>query len=145
MRTSLIQSIARLMLLPALVAATAVLLKGYAETGDGFSAGIVAAVGLMFQYIAFDYREVERQLSRRVMARTAALGLTLVLLTAFLPVLFGDAVLTHYPRPGQAVVQVGTLELHTAVLFDLGIFLIVVGFATTTTSLIAEASARREA
>jgi multisubunit Na+/H+ antiporter MnhB subunit len=40
-------------------------------------------------------------------------------------------VLTHFPRPGEEVMYLGTLELHTAILFDLGVFCLVFGFIVT--------------
>jgi multisubunit Na+/H+ antiporter MnhB subunit len=141
--TSLTRSIARLILLPTLVTAAAVLVKGYAETGDGFSAGIIAAVGLMLQYMVFARREVEQVCPRRYGSMAAFLGLLLLLLAAFVPVLRGDAILTHLPRPGEEAHHLGGLELNTAVLFDLGVFLVVVGFALSTTSLLAEVGERR--
>jgi hypothetical protein len=36
--------------------------------------------------------------------------------------------LTHVPTPNEAVISLGTLELHTAVLFDIGVFCLVFGF-----------------
>ena len=50
------------------------------------------------------------------------------LLLAFAPTLFGRPVLTHAPAPDEAVLSLGTLELHTAVLFDVAIFCLVFGF-----------------
>ena len=50
--TILTQTVARLLLLPTVVAALAILIKGYAEPGDGFSAGVVAALGVLLQHLA---------------------------------------------------------------------------------------------
>ncbi len=66
-------------------------------------------------------------------------GLLASIGVAAAPLLFGDAVLTHYPPPGSKVVYLGTLELITAVLFDVGVFLLVFGFAVGTVSLFARA------
>jgi multisubunit Na+/H+ antiporter MnhB subunit len=57
----------------------------------------------------------------------AAAGLLLGLAVGFVPVLLGEPPFTHYPRPGEHVVQIGTLELTTAVAFDVGVFLLVAG------------------
>jgi hypothetical protein len=46
-------------------------------------------------------------------------------------VLFGDPPFTHLPPPGEPVVKIGTLELITAVAFDLGLFLLVTGALVT--------------
>jgi multisubunit Na+/H+ antiporter MnhB subunit len=135
--TILTQTIARLLLLPIFVAAIALLVKGYESTGDGFSAGVIAAIGVLLQYLAFGYRDVERQLHLRFAPEVAFSGLLLALLVVFLPVARGDPILTHLPQPGAEVVHLGTLELHTAVLFDVGVFLLVFGFAVTTMHIIA--------
>ncbi len=128
MSSILTRTLARLLLLPTLVVALATLVKGYSQTGDGFSAGVIAATAILLQYLAFGRRAV-RHLLPPFLASAAVLGgLLLALLTAFVPTLFGQAVLTHAPPPGAAVVSLGTLEVHTAVLFDVGVFSLVFGF-----------------
>ena len=49
--------VARLLLAPTLIAAVAVLVKGYVQPGDGFAAGAVAALGIAMQYLAFGRKE----------------------------------------------------------------------------------------
>ena len=122
------RTVARLLLLPTLVIAAALLVKGYTQPGDGFSAGVVAALGVLLQYLAFGREEAERLPGVRHAGRIAFLGLGMSLFVAVLPLLLGGAVLTHYPRPGAEVVHLGTLEVLTAVLFDVGVFLLVFGF-----------------
>lgn len=131
------QVVARLLLLPTLVTAAAILVKGYAQPGDGFSAGVVASLGVLLQYLTFGREEVERLLPVRRVGTVAFAGLLLTLLVAAAPLLLGDALLTHYPAPGSKVVYLGTLEIITAVAFDAGIFLLVVGFAVGTVRLVA--------
>jgi multisubunit Na+/H+ antiporter MnhB subunit len=129
--TPLVRAVARLVLVPALLVALAILVKGYRETGDGFAAGVVAALALVLQYLAFGYREAERALPGRLAGPVAFSGLALALLVAFVPLLRGDAPLTHSPAPGEPVVHLGTLELLTAVAFDAGVFLLVVGVSVS--------------
>lgn len=143
MTTVLTETIARLLFLPALLIATAVLVKGYAQVGDGFSAGVIAALAVLLQYLVFGYRRVERFLPGMRLALFAALlGMLLVLLVAFIPVFLGRPLLTHFPPAGTEVHHLGTLELHTAILFDLGIFFIVFGFTVSTIRFIARISHR---
>lgn len=125
--TALTQAVARLLLAPAFVVAAAILVKGYADVGDGFSAGVVAALGVLVQYLAFGHREVERLLPVRLAPACALAGLVLALVVAFTPLLRGDDPLAHVPGPGADVVRLGTLELLTAVAFDVGVFLLVLG------------------
>lgn len=133
------RTVARLLLLPALVTAGAILVKGYVQPGDGFSAGIVAALGVLLQYLAFGRTEAERLPLVRHSLRLAFAGLIVTLLLAVVPMFLGEPILTHYPRPGAGVVYLGTLELITAVLFDVGVFLLVFGFATGTMAAFARA------
>ena len=62
-----------------------------------------------------------------VLLPLAVAGLLVALAVAFVPTAFGRAVLQHSPGPGAHVTKVGSLELITAVLFDVGIMLLVVG------------------
>lgn len=139
--TILTRVVARLLLAPTIIVAAAVLVKGYADTGDGFTAGVIAAIGVLLQYVAFGYREASRLLPVRHSAIAGLLGgLLLSFAVAFVPVLRGDAIFTHIPRPGAAVIHLGTLEILTAVAFDIGVFLLVFGFVVGAIDMIARAA-----
>jgi multicomponent Na+:H+ antiporter subunit B len=125
----LTQMVARLLLAPILVIAVAVLVKGYSDVGDGFSAGVIAALGILLQYLAFGRAETERLLPIRLVPVLAFVGMLLALAIAAIPLLRGEPLLTHVPAPGAEVIELGTLELITAVVFDISIFLLVVGSA----------------
>lgn len=133
----LTQTVARILLLPTVVAAIAILVKGYAEPGDGFAAGVVASLGVLLQHIAHGRGEAERLAVVRHAPLVAGAGLLLSLLVAIVPLFFGEAVLTHYPKPGAEVIYLGTLELITPVLFDVGIFMLVFGFVVGTINFFA--------
>ena len=135
----MVRKVARVLLLPTLLVAAGILVKGYAESGDGFSAGVVAALGVLLQYLTFGREEAEKLPVVRHVVPIAFVGLLVSIGVAAAPLLFGDAVLTHYPPPGSKVVYLGTLELISAVLFDVGVFLLVFGFAVGTVSLFARA------
>ncbi len=127
MTSVLTQTLARLLLAPVLVVAIAVLVKGYADVGDGFAAGVIAGLAILLQYLAFGPVEAERLLPIRHVPRAAFVGLLAALAVAFLPVVRGDALFEHVPPPGVSPVHLGTIELVTAVLFDVAVFLLVVG------------------
>jgi multicomponent Na+:H+ antiporter subunit B len=135
--TVLTRAVARLLLAPVLMVAAAILVKGYADVGDGFAAGVVAALGVLLQYLAFGRAAVERALPVRRAAQLAVGGLLLALAVAFLPALGGGAPLQHAPPPGAHVVKLGSLELIGAVAFDVGVFALVLGMAVATIGLIA--------
>jgi multisubunit Na+/H+ antiporter MnhB subunit len=128
--------VARFLFAPILITALAILVKGYAEPGDGFSAGVVAALAVLLQYLALGRQEVERLLPVRGIGKLSYVGLLIGLTVAVVPLFLGDPVFTHYPAPGGHVVYVGTIELITAVAFDLGIFLLVLGYGTGIISLV---------
>ena len=143
MATILTQTVARLLLLPTLMVAAATLIKGYAHTGDGFSAGVIAALAVILQFLAFGEREVDRLLPIRFAPAVAVAGLALALVVTFLPVARGDPILTHSPPTDGTVRHLGSVELITAVAFDVGVFLLVLGFAVSTIGLLARARQRR--
>lgn len=134
--------VARLLFAPTLMVAFATLLKGYIGTGDGFAAGLIAGMAFLMQFVAFSEREVRRTLHTRYAPFVAVLGLGIALLVTFLPVLRGLPPLTHWPPPGESAIHIGSLELLTAFLFDVGVFLLVVGFTVTSLSLLARAENR---
>lgn len=143
MRPTLSQAVARLILLPGLAISIATLVKGYGDVGDGFAAGVIASLTLLVQYVAFGYREAERRIpGLRRLPVAAVAGLALALAVALVPAARGDAILTHWPPPGDSPVRLGTLELVSAVLFDVGVFLVVLGVVTGAVGAIARAAER---
>ena len=133
------QMVARVLLVPTWMVAAATLVKGYTDTGDGFSAGVIAALGVLIQYVAFGHEAVERRLPVHHAPTFAVLGLALSLVVAFVPTLFAKPIMTHAPAAGAKVIHVGSLELITAVAFDLGVFMIVLGFCIGAIDMIAHA------
>ncbi len=138
----MVQAVARLLLAPVLVLAAAFLVKGATGVGDGFSAGIVASMGILLQFLAFGHRRSERVLPLRRVYAVALGGLLVACAVAFAPLLSGDPFLSHLPAPGEKVVKLGTLELMTSVLFDLGVCLLVVGIVLVGLPLVARAEDR---
>jgi multicomponent Na+:H+ antiporter subunit B len=111
---------------PALMLAAAIIVKGYADVGDGFSAGVIVALALALRYVAWGPERTERSLPVLRNAPWAAVaGLLIALAVGFFGVASGEPPFTHRPAPAEDVVKLGTLELITAVAFDLGVFLLV--------------------
>lgn len=138
MTSTLTRMVARSLLVPTLVVAVAILVKGYADVGDGFAAGVVASCGLLLQYLAFGRETVEASLPVRHAPAVAVAGLVIVVATLALPLAFGGTLLQHWPPADAEPIYVGSVELITAVVYDVGIGLVVVGAVMTiVTSLIA--------
>jgi len=137
MTSVLTRMVARGLLAPTLVVAAALLVKGYADVGDGFAAGIVAALGILLQFLAFGRDEVAAALPIERAPGVALSGLAIGVAVFGLPMLLGSAPLEHWPAPGEQPVHVGSLELISAVVFDVGVFLLVLGVAVTIIDVLA--------
>ncbi len=135
--TELTEAVARMLLAPVIVVALAVLVKGYVDVGDGFAAGIVAALGVLLQYVVFGRDAVVRILPVHRAPALAFAGLGVAVVVALAPLARGDARLEHAPAPGAEVTTFGTVEFITAVAFDVGVFLLVVGSAVAIIDAIA--------
>lgn len=119
---------ARILYLPCWVIAIGIMLQGYGDVGDGFSAGVIAALGVLLQGLAFGADELDRMAVSRYAPVMTFVGLGLALLTVFLPLVFGQNLMTHWPGMNEHVIRFGVLEFITPVAFDIGVFLIVYGF-----------------
>jgi len=114
------------LLLPlALLVAVFILLRGHNQPGGGFIAGLVTAVALIVQYLAHGSAWMSARLSGATQPVIAA-GLALATLTGLASWAFGHPFLTssfgHLRWP-----LVGEFELASAMAFDFGVFLVVVG------------------
>lgn len=134
--------VCRLLFAPTLIVALATLVKGYSEAGDGFAAGIIAGLAFLMQFVAFGERQVRHVLHTRFAPLVAQLGIVLALITTFFPILLGKPLLTHFPLPNEPAIHLGSLELITAFVFDVGVFMLVAGFTVSGLSLLARAEAR---
>jgi multicomponent Na+:H+ antiporter subunit B len=130
--STVIDVVAPRLLGPAVMVAAAIIVKGYGDVGDGFSAGVIVALAIALRYVTLGTAGAERGLPVLRHAPSVAVGgLLLALAVGFLPVAAGDPPFTHRPGPGAPVVKLGTLELISAVAFDVGVFLLVCGILVT--------------
>jgi multicomponent Na+:H+ antiporter subunit B len=126
----LLRRVGQGLLAPTLVVAVAVLVKGYVQVGDGFAAGVIAAIGVVLAGISGHRDDLERQSIVRASGWITLAGASLATLVAFGPAAIGRNVFQHVPDAGAEVTEIGTLELITAVAFDVGVFLLVLGSIT---------------
>jgi len=109
----------------ALLVAVYLFLRGHNRPGGGFVAGLVTAVALTVQYLASGIARTEHRLNIRFY-RVAGVGLLTAGVTGIGSLFFGAPFLTSahgHPR----VPLLGEIPLASAALFDLGVFLTVVG------------------
>jgi len=121
------ETVARWVFPFSLVVAVAIWAKGYAAVGDGFSAGAVAGLGGIVQYVCRGHRHAARAVGAAHAWWLVGGGLLLSLGVLIAPVLAGVPPVTHWPEPDAAVLRLGIVEAHTAVAADLGIALLVYG------------------
>ncbi len=113
---------------PAVMVGLAVIVKGYADVGDGFSAAVIVTLAISLRYVTLGWERAERSLPVLRHAPVVAIaGLLIALAVGFFPMLGGNPPFTHVPVIGEPVTKIGTLELITPVAFDLGLFLLVTG------------------
>lgn len=134
---------ARILLIPGWVLSIAIMLHGYADVGDGFSAGVIATLTVLLQALAFGADELDRMVISRYAPYLAFVGLFLALLVAFVPLLFGQNLFTHWPGVDREVIHFGVLEVMTPVVFDIGVFLMVYGFGVGSMHALAREEVRQ--
>jgi multicomponent K+:H+ antiporter subunit A len=119
-----------------------IFLRGHNQPGGGFIAGLVVAIAFIMQYMASGYAW---SAERRRFDPHALLGAGVLIagLTGLGALLFGRPFLTsafaYLPIP-----LVGDVEVATAALFDLGVFLTVVGTVILSLARIARVEQRAE-
>ena len=121
----ILATFARLLLPLALLVSFYIFLRGHNLPGGGFIAGLITAIALIVQYLANGVHWSQTRLSAFTHPWIAA-GLVIALLTGLGSWLFGRPFLTstfgHMNWP-----LVGEFELASAMAFDLGVYLVVVG------------------
>lgn len=140
----MIQTIARLLLIPGWIIALALMLKGYVDIGDGFSAGVIAALVVIIQGLAFGAEEMEKMVLARAAPIMAFVGLGIAYAIAFIPPLFGDPIMLHQPTINEPAVHFGVLEFITPVAFDIAVFLVVYGFCVGAMMAVSRAEVRHQ-
>ena len=102
-----------------------IFLRGHNEPGGGFIAGLIVAIGMLMQYMANGFAWTSERL-RYPYHEVIGAGVLIAGLTGIGSWVFGKPFLTSdftYVR----IPPFGEFELATAALFDLGVFLAVVG------------------
>jgi multicomponent Na+:H+ antiporter subunit B len=102
---------------------------GHHNPGGGFIGGLSAASGITLLFLAFDIETIRKNIPFDF-KNVAALGVLIAILTGMGSFLFGQPFLTQ--AFGYFNIPIfGKTELATAVLFDIGVALAVIGTAVT--------------
>ncbi|HEX9777581.1 MAG TPA: Na+/H+ antiporter subunit B [Geopsychrobacteraceae bacterium] len=136
MRSIILETATRFLMPMVLLFSVFLLLRGHNLPGGGFVGGLMAASAFTLYTFAFSPREARRLL--RLDPRTLiGFGLLLALAAGSIPLALGEPFLT-----GQwqtfTLPQWGSVKLGTPMLFDAGIYLLVMGAALTMVLTMAE-------
>ena len=137
----LVPSILMRWMFPVIVLLAAyIFIRGHDLPGGGFAAGVAMAIGFLLQYLAGGTRWVEERL-RILPVRWIGFGLLMAAATGAGSFIFGYPFLTSYfqytPLP-----FIGKMPTASALLFDLGVFSLVVGATVLMLIAIAHQSLR---
>ena len=130
MRSIILATSARPILWTSIAISLWILLRGHNEPGGGFIGGLIAAIGLIVLALAAGPAAARRTM-RLPPVVVAGLGLLAALASALPGLLVGEPLLTHL----WMKLDVGfvVLPLGTTLVFDVGVYLVVVGMATGVT------------
>ena len=138
----LLRVAARLILPMALVMSVYIYWRGHNLPGGGFIAGLITAVALVLQYMALGQSKAEALLhgaQGRRFTRWIGSGLAIAGLTGVGALAFGRNFMTSaHGHPHVPVL--GDVPLASAALFDLGVYITVVGATMLTLSVLGQAS-----
>jgi multicomponent K+:H+ antiporter subunit A len=126
-----------------LVFALYLLIRGHDLPGGGFAAGVTLSIALSLLYMASGTRAVEARLRVRPL-NWVAFGLLIAATTGIGALFFGHPFLTSEFRYVDLPV-LGEVPMASALLFDLGVFLLVVGATALILIAIAHQSIRTPA
>lgn len=109
---------------------------GHYSPGGGFVGGLMTAAALVLLLLAFDSKTLANVLPFDYRKMTA-LGLAIAILTSLHSIFWGRPFLTHaYAKFDLPLL--GEQTLHTAIAFDLGVYLVVIGVTMTIIQTIGE-------
>jgi multicomponent Na+:H+ antiporter subunit B len=115
-----------------------VLFKGHNEPGGGFIAGLMTSVAIVLVYIVFSAETVKKTIPLPYPAMIA-LGLFFAAGTGIGAIILGYPFLTHTFGYFH-IPLIGEIELATALSFDIGVYLVVVGATLLIISSVGEGS-----
>ena len=113
------------------------LLRGHNAPGGGFIGGLVAAAAVTLYVFSMDVAAARRVLGT-LPQKVLAVGLAIATLSAVPSAFLGEAFFTGL-WASLEIPGFGMLKLGTPLLFDLGVYLAVVGFTLTIVLSLAEA------
>lgn len=127
MRSTILQTASNYLLPILLLFSIFLLLRGHYYPGGGFVGGLVASIAFVLHSFAYGTDNTLKILRYKPLSLIPT-GLIIATLSMFLPVLFGFPVMTGLwiEQPVPVIGMIGT-----ALFFDLGVYLVVIGVVLT--------------
>jgi multicomponent Na+:H+ antiporter subunit A len=124
-RSLMLEVIVRILFHTIIVVSLFLLFAGHNAPGGGFAGGLVAGMALVMRYIAGGRYELGAAAPADA-GRLLGSGMTLAVACALVPLLFGAAPLTSAFFE-TTVPVLGHIEFVTSTVFDIGVYLVVIG------------------
>ncbi|BBU38589.1 MAG: Na(+)/H(+) antiporter subunit B [Bacillaceae bacterium] len=132
----ILQTITKIVLFIVIIFSFHLFFAGHNAPGGGFIGGLITSGAIVLLLIAFDVKTVKAILPINYV-KVAAFGLLIAILSGIGSFLFGVPFLSH--THGHVHIPVlGDTHLATAVIFDLGVYFVVVGVTMTIIQTIGE-------
>jgi monovalent cation:proton antiporter len=132
----ILQSAAKVLVFIIMIYSIYILFAGHNNPGGGFIGGLITASAFTLLYLAFDVETV-RDIIPLDFKIVGAIGVMLALLTGLASIFFGDNFLFQYYEYVNLPL-LGKTGLGTAFVFDLGVYMAVVGTTMTIIRSISE-------
>ena len=124
-RSILLEVIVRILFHSIIIVSLYLLLAGHNLPGGGFAGGLVAGMALVRRYVAGGRYELGAAAPADA-GRLLGAGMTIAIACAIVPLFFGAAPLTSAFFEVDLPV-IGHIEFVTSTLFDVGVYLVVIG------------------
>ncbi len=124
-RSLILEVIVRVLFHSIIIVSLYLLFAGHNLPGGGFAGGLVAGMALVMRYVAGGRYELGAAAPADA-GRLLGAGMTLAVACAIVPLFFGQAPLTSAFFEAELPV-IGHVEFVTSTLFDIGVYLVVIG------------------
>jgi len=124
-RSIMLEVIVRILFHSIIIVSLYLLFAGHNLPGGGFAGGLVAGMALVMRYIAGGRYELGAAAPTDA-GRLLGAGMSIAIACAVVPLLFGAAPLTSFFVEADLPV-LGHVEFVTSTLFDIGVYLVVIG------------------
>ncbi|WP_137845943.1 Na+/H+ antiporter subunit A [Microbacterium sp. 2FI] len=124
-RSIMLEVVVRILFHTIIVVSLYLLLAGHNLPGGGFAGGLVAGMALVMRYVAGGPYELGAAAPTDA-GRLLGVGMTIAVACAIVPMFFGAAPLTSAWFEAEIPV-IGHIEFVTSTLFDIGVYLVVIG------------------